>query len=200
MGDIRQAIWMGLRLIVAFALAGCSSKTGEVSNARLPTKVLTAENSASATPWLITRTPVPSVWLTSTHTPAPSPTKTTVPSATSPLYQTSEIRFTATPTPAVVDWTEAGKYVGEQQVVCGPVAGTHYAASSRGKPTFLNVGEDYPSPRRFVVLIWGEYRHNFPEPPESLYLNKDICVRGKITEYKGIFEIEIRSAEAITIR
>jgi hypothetical protein len=110
-----------------------------------------------------------------------------------------EAAWTATSTPGAIDWTEAGKYVGQSRVICGPVAGTHYASSSRGKPTFLNIGEDYPSPRRFVVLIWGEYRRNFPEPPESLYQDKIICVSGIITEYKGVFEVEIRSPNEVTI-
>lgn len=194
-------------IIILLGVTGCSPESEAVSNKMLP--ILTSplgnsassENSPTATSWLITRTPLPSpVESASPFTLAPSKTETPAHSLKPALSPTLETTPTTAPTPAAVDWTEAGKYVGEQRVVCGPVAGTHYASSSRGKPTFLNIGEDYPSPRRFVVLIWGEYRRNFPEPPESLYLDKNICVSGVITEYKGIFEIEIRSPEEITVR
>jgi hypothetical protein len=113
--------------------------------------------------------------------------------------------FTPTPTlePTITDkleWTEVGRYVGEERQVCGPVAGTHFAESSRGQPTFLNVGEDYPSPKRFVVLIWGDNRHNFPPAPEDYYEGKIICASGEIQEYEGVFEIEIRSPAQIEIQ
>jgi hypothetical protein len=80
------------------------------------------------------------------------------------------------------------------------VKGTRYAKSSKGKPTFLNIGEDYPSPNRFTVLIWGEDRANFPSEPEIFYAEKDICASGEIQEYQGTFEIVVRSPEEITIQ
>jgi len=80
------------------------------------------------------------------------------------------------------------------------VKGTHYAKSSNGKPTFLNVGEDYPSPNRFTVLIWGEDRANFPSEPEIFYAEKNICASGEIQEYQGAFEIVVRSPEEITLQ
>jgi hypothetical protein len=142
------------------------------------------------------------------NTPTEQPTipPTQVPTLTSTATITvSAPNFTASLTlePTVTDsleWTEAGRYVGETRVVCGPVAGTHFAEGSRGQPTFLNVGVDYPSPERFVVLIWGDDRHNFPYAPESYYESMTVCASGEIQEYQGVFEMEIHSPEQIEIQ
>ena len=96
-------------------------------------------------------------------------------------------------------WHEAKDHIGERTTVCGPVAGTKYGSTSSGKPTWLNMGKDYPSSERFVVFIWGENRGNFPQPPESYYADKDICVTGLIVEYEGVPEIEVTSPEQIQI-
>jgi len=94
-------------------------------------------------------------------------------------------------------WYEAKDHIGDRTVVCGPVAGTKYGATSNGRPTWLNVGKDYPSSERFVVIIWGENRGNFPQPPESYYEGKSICVTGLIQEYEGIPQIEVTTPDQI---
>jgi hypothetical protein len=49
----------------------------------------------------------------------------------------------------------------------------HYAAKSRGNPTFINL--DKPCPNEiFTVLIWGSDRPKFGDPEES-YRSKHIC-------------------------
>ena len=96
-----------------------------------------------------------------------------------------------------IQWYEAKGHIGDKTTVCGPVAGTKYGATSRGKPTWLNIGNDYPSSERFVVIIWGENRGNFPQPPESYYDGKTICVTGLIQEYKGIPQIEVKTPDQI---
>jgi hypothetical protein len=82
---------------------------------------------------------------------------------------------------------EAKNHVGERATVCGEVASTHYAARSRGNPTFINLDKPYPD-QIFTVLIWGSDRPKFGDP-EAMYGNKHICVTGKIADYKGVPEI-----------
>ena len=82
---------------------------------------------------------------------------------------------------------EAKAHVGETATVCGTVASSRYAASTKGQPTFLNLDKPYPS-HIFTVLIWGENRSKFGAP-ESEYRGKHICVTGKIAEYRGAAEI-----------
>jgi hypothetical protein len=47
------------------------------------------------------------------------------------------------------------------------------------------------------VVIWIDYRSNFPQSPEDYYLGKTICITGLITEYEGIAEIEAQSPTQI---
>jgi len=96
-----------------------------------------------------------------------------------------------------IPWNEAINHVGEKAVVRGTVEGTYWATDSNGKPTFLNIGKDYPASDRFVVVIWEDDRSNFPQAPESYYAGKTICVQGLIQEYEGVAEIEVTSPEQI---
>jgi hypothetical protein len=41
---------------------------------------------------------------------------------------------------------EAKEHIGEQATVCGKVASARYAATTRGKPTFLDLDKPYPGP------------------------------------------------------
>jgi hypothetical protein len=69
---------------------------------------------------------------------------------------------------------DAKNHVGERATVCGEVASTHYAVSSRGSPTFINLDKPYPN-QIFTVLIWGTNRPKFGDPEEA-YRGKNICV------------------------
>jgi hypothetical protein len=89
---------------------------------------------------------------------------------------------------------DASSHVGETATVCGKVTGVHYAASSKGKPTFINFDKPYPS-QDFTVMIWGEDRPRFGD------LEKDtgrlVCAHGLITMYRGKPETVLRSPEAL---
>ena len=89
-----------------------------------------------------------------------------------------------------VSWDNASNHIGRRITVYGPVVDTRYASSSRGQPTFLNIGKPYPDPGRFTVVIWGENRGNFPSPPEVYYKGRTIFVTGVVTRYEGVPEIE----------
>jgi len=47
---------------------------------------------------------------------------------------------------------EAQFHIGEYQSVKGYIVSTHYASTSRGRPTFLNIGRPYPN-QEFTVVI-----------------------------------------------
>src|ERR1700732_1670889 len=83
--------------------------------------------------------------------------------------------------------SEAKDHVGEVATVCGDVVSTHYAPSTKGQPTFLNLDKPYPNPV-FTILIWGSNRSKFAAP-ENNYKGKRVCATGKITEYRGSPEI-----------
>ena len=94
--------------------------------------------------------------------------------------------------------SDAGQFVGKKATVCGIVASAHYAARSKGQPTFLNLDKPYPH-QVFTVLIWGSDRGKFENPPEALS-GKDICVTGLIQSYKGSPEIIVKDPSQIKVK
>jgi DNA/RNA endonuclease YhcR with UshA esterase domain len=90
---------------------------------------------------------------------------------------------------------EARQHIGQFVTVCGIVVSARYAESTKGQPTFLNLDKPYPN-QIFTVLIWGSDRYKFGEPDKSLK-GKNICVTGKVTEYRGVPEIVTSTTEQI---
>ena len=94
--------------------------------------------------------------------------------------------------------SEAKNHIGQSATVCGQVAGTHYAARSRGNPTFINLDQPYPN-AIFTIVIWGSDRPKFGDP-EQTYSGKRICVTGKVTLYKGTAETTAHEPSQIQIQ
>lgn len=94
--------------------------------------------------------------------------------------------------------SEARNHVGEMATVCGKVAGAHYAARTRSRPTFINLDKPYPN-QIFTVLIWGSDRAKFGRP-ETEYRGKNICVTGRVKEYRGVPEIVVSNPVQIRVR
>ena len=92
----------------------------------------------------------------------------------------------------------AQNHIGEKATVCGVVVSSHYASSSRGEPTFLNLDEAYPN-HVFTAVIWGDNREQFNEP-EVQYRGKSICVTGKIKSYRGIAQIILYSQSQVSVK
>ncbi len=92
---------------------------------------------------------------------------------------------------------EAKNHIGETATVCGAVAGVHYAAISRGNPTFVNLDKQYPN-QPFTILIWGEDLAKFNPGPIS-WNGKRVCATGTITSYQGKPEIVAKSPGQITV-
>ncbi|HEX4601126.1 MAG TPA: DUF3761 domain-containing protein [Gemmatimonadales bacterium] len=94
--------------------------------------------------------------------------------------------------------SEAKAHVGETATVCGIVASTRYAATSRGQPTFLNLDQPYPT-QVFTIVIWGSARGAFPTAPEVAYRDRRVCVTELIDTYRGGPEVVVSSPEAIRV-
>ena len=65
---------------------------------------------------------------------------------------------------------EAKNHIGQETTVCGNVASTRHASSTRGQPTFLTLDKQYPD-LLLTVVIWGGNREKYGNP-ESEYLDK----------------------------
>jgi DNA/RNA endonuclease YhcR with UshA esterase domain len=97
----------------------------------------------------------------------------------------------ASPTPAVISWQDAAQYYGQTVIVEGKVVDTY----NSGKVVFLNFDEDYRS--TFKVVIFPDDWPRFSEPPEELFLNKKVQVKGLVKEYEGAPEIIVEEPEQI---
>ena len=91
--------------------------------------------------------------------------------------------------------TQAIHAVGQKATVCGKAASVHFAARSRGQPTFINLGAPYPH-EVFTILIWGDERPAFKPAPET-WQGKTICVNGLVKLYRGTPEIIAHSPSQI---
>jgi hypothetical protein len=92
---------------------------------------------------------------------------------------------------------QAKDHVGETATVCGKVAGARYLESSNRKPTFLNFDKPFPD-HPFLAIIFGDNRAKFGKP-EAEYLQKDLCVTGKIIDYNGKPEIELTEPSQVKL-
>jgi hypothetical protein len=94
--------------------------------------------------------------------------------------------------------SESRLHVGETVTVCDSVAGTRFASSSPGQPTFLNLGRPYPDPS-LTVVIWGVNRARYRSPPEDLYRDRRVCVTGTIMLYRDHPQIVVEEPTAIRL-
>jgi DNA/RNA endonuclease YhcR with UshA esterase domain len=85
---------------------------------------------------------------------------------------------------------------GELVTVCAKVYGTKFLDKSQ--ITFIDLGAHYPDAPLTVVIL-AKDRANFPQSPETLYADKQICVTGVIKEYKGKLEIDVESPKGIAM-
>ena len=92
--------------------------------------------------------------------------------------------FAFTAEDKTINAQEAAKHVGEYKTVCGKVVSTFYHKKGRAQQTYLNIDKAYPN-QIFTILIWGSDRKYFDGAPEAIYRDKDVCVDGKISSYKG---------------
>jgi len=89
-------------------------------------------------------------------------------------------------------WTTVRSSLGEPVRVKARIASVYYARSSRGRPTFIDLGVAYPNPRRVTLVVWGEDRDNFPRAPERMFRRGQIiCAQGVPSLYRGVTQIVV---------
>jgi cardiolipin synthase len=97
------------------------------------------------------------------------------------------------PASGVVDWQDAGEYLGQRLTVQGEVVRVY----NSGKAAFLNFAEAYQG--QFSVVIFAADFEQWPEPPDQVYLGQRVQVSGKIKEYQGAPEMIVESPDQIVI-
>lgn len=90
-----------------------------------------------------------------------------------------------------VKLADIGKHVGDSIEVCGVVSGGRFLENSQNSPTLINLGGQYPN-QQLTVVIYGQYRSLFPATPETSWVSKEICIKGKVELYKDKPQIIVR--------
>jgi endonuclease/exonuclease/phosphatase family metal-dependent hydrolase len=91
----------------------------------------------------------------------------------------------------IIDWQQAGDYLDKTVIVQGKIVQTR----NIGRMCFLN----FDTSRSFPAIIRESSFENFSEPPEAMYDQKLVRIRGVITEFNGRPQIEVTRPEQITI-
>ena len=99
----------------------------------------------------------------------------------------------------VVTWSDARLHIGESVTISGPVVDANYMPDSNGSPTFIDLGEGYPSTNRTSIVIWGEDRGNFSIAPEDMYSEGTLYVIGVPYERNGSVYVKVTSPEQIML-
>lgn len=97
------------------------------------------------------------------------------------------------PPDGVIDWQDAGQYLGQRLTVEGEVLRVY----NSGKAAFLNFAQDYRG--KFSVVIFASDFEQWPMPPDQVYHGQRVRVTGKIKEYNGAPEVIVESPEQIEI-
>jgi endonuclease G len=97
-----------------------------------------------------------------------------------------------------INTTQVKDFIGEDACVCGKVVGTKYMENGSNNPTYINLDKKFPN-QLFTVMIFGKDRNNFNYSPEKFLLNRTICVKGKITTFKGSPQIIATKEKQIEI-
>jgi hypothetical protein len=93
-----------------------------------------------------------------------------------------------------INVNDAIKNIGKNVTVCAAVFGIKFSSAV----TQINLAASYPNSPLTIVIFAKNYK-NFVIAAEDLYKNKNICVKGKIEEYKGKAQIIIEKPEDIII-
>lgn len=93
----------------------------------------------------------------------------------------------------VVDWRQAGDYVGAEITVEGEIVRTY----DSGKVTFLNFSQDYRNTLSLVIFA-SDY-DRYPQRPADLFLRQSVRARGLVKLYEGAPEIILSSPDQIEI-
>jgi hypothetical protein len=93
---------------------------------------------------------------------------------------------------------DASKHVGDSVNVCGKVSGGIYLEDMEESPTFLSLGPAYPD-QLLTLMIPKDQRGKYETAPETIYVEKDVCVLGKIVIVRDLPQITVYKKEQIKI-
>ncbi len=94
---------------------------------------------------------------------------------------------------------DAGKHVGDSVKICTKIYGGVFLERAKGTPTFLNAGGSYPN-APLTVVIWADARATFAEKPEVFYVDKTVCIYGKVELYKDKPQVVVYGSSQLVVQ
>ena len=93
---------------------------------------------------------------------------------------------------------QSKQFIGTNKTVtiCGKVVSTHL---SKNGHIFLNLDQSFPE-QIFSITIWKSNTTNFSYLPHLELKNKQICIKGRINENKGIPTMTVENEKSISIQ
>ncbi|OCX50277.1 hypothetical protein BEL04_23495 [Mucilaginibacter sp. PPCGB 2223] len=91
---------------------------------------------------------------------------------------------------------DAAKHIGEEVTICDKIFSGKYLSNS--SLTLLDVGGSHPN-EVLSLVIKGDDRKKFSTAPEDKFKGRQVCITGKLVDYKGKPEIMITDTAQIKI-
>jgi DNA/RNA endonuclease YhcR with UshA esterase domain len=96
-----------------------------------------------------------------------------------------------------INLEDVSKHINDSVTVCGKVASGRYMDQTNRKLTLLNVGAAFPNQ---VFTIDNDLRSAFETVPETFFLEKEVCVTGRVTLYRDAPQIIIYRKDQILVK
>jgi hypothetical protein len=96
--------------------------------------------------------------------------------------------------PNVINWADAGKYVGKTKTVEGTIVRTFRSSTNT---VFLDFHDPYQG--YFEAVIFASALKNFSFKPEDFYRGKEVRINGLIKLYQGAPEIIVENPSQIEV-
>jgi len=101
--------------------------------------------------------------------------------------------FTFTKAQTTISIKDISKHIGETVTICDSV----YTTRALPNLTLINLGAEFPK-QLLTVVIYKADLEKFKEP-EKLYLNKKVCVTGKLVLYNDKPQIVVNEPKQLII-
>jgi len=97
-----------------------------------------------------------------------------------------------------INTLEAKDMIGKQCTVCGKAVSIKFVENGKSNPTYINLDKKFPD-QLFTIVIYENVRNKLSYIPEEKLMNKEICISGKVEQYKGVPQIILQNEKAIEL-
>ncbi|MBP6236522.1 MAG: hypothetical protein KA536_10285 [Saprospiraceae bacterium] len=92
----------------------------------------------------------------------------------------------------------AGQFIDKEATICDKVSDV-FKPSGENKMIYINFGSKYPD-HIFTAVIFTKDQPKFPYNPVEVLKYKQICITGKISEYKGKAQMVLYAPTNINVQ